>query len=207
MDISALPPDKNSDPENGGSNRFDECLTPWIFFLILAASVFAAFPMVAVGLNTFFYRDSGALGYPIEYYLRESLLRGELPLWDPYSHCGVPFMAQWGNWYPFNFLSVFFPTPWFPNFFILAHLIWAGMGMYWLLRRWKVGTFAASFAAMAFVFNGVTMSCLIWGNYIASISWLPWLVGSVIVAWQQGGRCTMTRPLVRTSRSCPFSTC
>ncbi|MEO6035122.1 MAG: YfhO family protein, partial [Verrucomicrobiota bacterium] len=46
------------------------------------------------------------------------------------------------------------------------------------------------------VFNGVTMSCLVWGNYIASISWLPWLVGSVIVAWQQGGRWIAVASLV-----------
>ena len=63
-----------------------------------------------------------------------------------------------------------------------------GCGMYALTRRWGAGGFAASFAGMAYVFNGVSLSCFQWSNYIASLGWLPWVVLAVMEAWRHGGR-------------------
>jgi len=161
----------------------------WQHFLVLLGTVvLVTFPRVALGLNTFFYRDFGALGYPQAHYFRESLLRGELPFWNPYSHCGVPLLAQMGSWYPPALLLHLLPLPWSLNFGILLHLVWGGLGMFWLVRCWGASPFAASVAGFAFVFNGVTFSCLTWGNYIASLAWMPWLVGSVRAAWKVGGR-------------------
>jgi hypothetical protein len=163
-------------------------LTTRCFLLLLAAALLAAFPLVALGTNTFFYRDFGALGYPGAVFNHDKLMRGELPLWNPYSHCGVPWLAQMGSWYPFQWLCCFLPLPWSENFAMLAHLWFGGFGMFWLVRRWNLSSFAAAFAAFAFVFNGVTLSCLQWGNYIAALAWLPWILGSVMEAWRNGGR-------------------
>jgi hypothetical protein len=163
-------------------------LTPQRFLLLLAAALLAAFPGVALGLHTFFYRDFGALGYPGAIFHRDSLFRGELPLWNPYSHCGTPFLAQMGAWYPPTWICLLLPLPWAENLSMLAHLVWGGLGMYWLTRRWGVGGFAAGFAGMAYVFNGVILSCLLWGNYIAALAWLPWVAGCVMAAWSGGGR-------------------
>jgi hypothetical protein len=165
-----------------------EWLTLRLFLLVLAAALVAAFPRVALGLDTFFCRDFGALGYPGVIFLRDSLARGELPLWDPYSHCGVPYLAQMGQWYPPTWLCCFLPLPWAVNFLMLAHLWFGGFGVFWLLHRWRVGNYAAAFGGFAFVFNGVMLSCLLWGNYIASLALLPWVAGSVIEAWRSGGR-------------------
>ena len=166
----------------------NEFWTPRRFLLVLVAVVLAVFPKVALGLTTFFFRDFGALGYPGAIYFQQSLLHGELPLWNPYSHCGVPFLAQMGSWYPTNFLGALLPLPWSVNFFLLAHLVLGGCGMYALARRWGVDGFAASFAGFAFVFNGVALSCFQWSNYIASLGWLPWVVLTVTNAWRNGGR-------------------
>jgi hypothetical protein len=163
-------------------------LTTRCYLLLLAAALLAAFPGVTLGTHTFFYRDFGALGYPGAVFNHDSLLRGELPLWNPYSHCGVPWLAQMGSWYPVQWLCYFLPLPWSENFFMLVHLWFGGFGMFWLLRRWKLGTFPAAFAAFAFVFNGVVLSCFQWGNYIAALAWLPWILGCVMEAWRNGGR-------------------
>ena len=165
-----------------------EWLTLRRFLLLLAAALLVVFPKVALGPTTFFYRDFGALGYPCGIFTRDSLLHGELPLWNPYSHCGVPWLAQMGQFYPLVWMAYFLPVPWSLNFLTLLHLWFGGFGMFWLLRRWQIGNFAAGFAAFAFVFNGVTFSCLLWGNYIESLAWLPWVVGCVREAWRQGGR-------------------
>ena len=166
----------------------NEFWTPRRFLLVLAAVVLAAFPKVALGLTTFFFHDYGALGYPGAVFFQQSIFHGELPLWNPYSHCGVPFLAQMGSWYPFNWLCVLLPLPWSSNFSVLAHLILGGAGMYALARRWDMDGFAASFAGFAYAFNGVALSCFQWGNYIASLGWLPWVVLAVTEAWRNGGR-------------------
>ncbi|HEY5912945.1 MAG TPA: YfhO family protein [Verrucomicrobiae bacterium] len=165
-----------------------EWLSPRVFLLLLSVSVFAAFPKVVLGLDTFFYRDFGAICYPQAFYQRESLLGGELPFWNPYNYCGTPFMAQWGTWYPVSFLHTLFPMPWSVNLFHLLHLVWAGCGMFWLVRRWGAGAYAAAFAGFAYVFNGVTLSCLMWPGYIAFLAWSPWVLGCTMTAWRQGGR-------------------
>ena len=173
-------------------NNIQEPRESWLsgkrFLILLAVVVFALFIKPALGLHTFFYRDFGVLGYPYGSYMRDSLLNGELPFWNPYSHCGVPFLAQMGVWYPPSLISLLLPIPWSINFLLLAHLVWGGVGVYWLSRRWSVGAFPASVAGFAFVFNGVTLSCIVWGNYIASLSWMPWLFLSVMAAWKYGGR-------------------
>lgn len=166
----------------------DGWLTPRISILILAAALIVVFWKTLVGINTFFYRDFGALGYPIDFYQHESLAHGQLPLWNPYSHCGVPFLAQWGRWYPVSFLGQALPVAWFASLFVVMHLFWGGVGVFWLCRRWQISLFGATFAAIAFIFNGVTLSCLQWNNYIACLSWLPWVVGCVMAAWLSGGR-------------------
>ena len=154
------------------------------FLALLAAALLAVFPDLALGIHTLFYRDFGGWSYPSAIFTRDALLHGELPLWNPESHCGVPWLAQMGQWYPPSWFMYVLPMPWAANFLILAHLWFGGFGMFWLLRRWNLGSFAAAFAAFAFVFNGVSLSCTQWGQYIASLAWLPWVVGSVMNAWR-----------------------
>ena len=74
-----------------------EWLTPVRFGGILALFLLGAFPKVALGLHSFVYRDYGVLAYPFIHYAHESFWRGELPLWNPLSNCGAPFLAQWGT--------------------------------------------------------------------------------------------------------------
>jgi hypothetical protein len=158
------------------------------FLLVLSLVVLAVFPKVALGLTTFFFRDYGSLGYPGGVYLQQCLWHGELPVWNPYSHCGVLYLAQMGQWYLPNWLFLMLPLPWSVNFSLLLHLVLGGWGMYALTRRWGVEGFAASFAGLAYVFNGVSLSCFQWSNYIASLGWLPWVVLAVTQAWRVGGR-------------------
>ena len=155
------------------------------FALFLALALASLFPTVILGWDTFFYRDYGVIAYPTVYHYHASFWRGELPLWNPYSNCGVPFLAQWGTMvlYPFSISFLVLPLPWSLNLFCLAHLFLGGLGMYALARRWVGDGFAASLAGTAFVFSGVTLSSLMWPNYTVALGWMPWVVGCVERAW------------------------
>ncbi len=166
-----------------------EWFTPLRVAFVLVALLFGAFPKVMAGLETFFYRDYGVLAYPCAYFQRECFWKGEWPLWNPLSNCGVPFAAQWGTaWYPFSLVYLVFPLPWSLSYFCFAHLLLGGMGMYMLARRWTGDGWAGCLAGVAFIFNGVTFSCLLWPNYTVALGWMPWLVWWIERSWREGGR-------------------
>jgi len=143
-----------------------------------------------LGLHSFVYRDYGVLGYPFVHLQHESFWQGEFPLWNPYSNCGAPFMAQWGTMtlYPGSLIYLLLPLPWSLGFFSLLHLALGGAGMFALARRWVGGDFPAALAGMAWVFCGTTFSCLMWPNYAVALGWMPWVVLLVERSWREGGR-------------------
>jgi hypothetical protein len=168
-------------------------------------------------------RDYGFFAYPLAHFQQECFRHGELPLWDPYNNCGVPFLAQWNTMplYPPSLIYLLLPLPWSLSFFCLLHLWFAGFGMFFLARQWtglrraevssvfdgrnawpvstqlsgKEATatqagnsFAAAFAGVAFAFNGLTLNLLMWPSHIATLSWMPWVVLAVELAWREGGQ-------------------
>jgi hypothetical protein len=159
------------------------------FALFLACLVFAAFPGVLLGTATFNIRDYGMFSYPVAYFQREAFWRGELPLWNPYNSCGVPFLAQWNTMclYPPALIYLLLPLTWSLSFFCLAHLFWGGLGAYWLAHRWTNHRVAAAVAGIVFAFNGLSLNCLMWPSHIATLSWFPWVVWLGQRAWREGG--------------------
>ncbi len=157
---------------------------------MLAVLVVAAYPEVLLGRGTFFHRDFSLFGYPLAHYHRESFWQGEIPLWNPLSYCGLPFLAQWNTLtlYPLSAIYLLLPLSWSLGVFCLLHFYLAGMGMYFLAYRWTDNRFAAAAAGVAFSFNALMLNCLMWPNNIAAMGWLPWVVLATERAWRNGGR-------------------
>ncbi|MEW6161332.1 MAG: YfhO family protein, partial [Verrucomicrobiota bacterium] len=168
------------------------------FAIVLAGLLVVPFWKLIFGIETLFYRDFGVLAYPAIHHAKEAFWRGEIPLWNPLSNCGAPFLAQWGTMvlYPFSIFYLLLPLPWSLNVFCLAHLFLAGLGMYQLARHWTNHSFAAALAGVVYVFNGLTFSCLLWPNYTVALGWMPWVVLLVEQAWKMGGRKTIQASIV-----------
>ena len=170
--------------------RRTEGFNPWWFALLLALLIGATFPQVLSGLQTFVVRDYGFFACPLAHFQQEYYRQGEVPLWNPYNNCGVPFLAQWNTMslYPPSLFYLLLPLPGSLGFFCLLHLWFAGLGMYFLARRWTDDSFAAAFAGAAFAFNGLTLNLLMWPSQMATLAWMPWVVLAVESAWHGGGR-------------------
>jgi hypothetical protein len=168
----------------------DDWLTPGRFALLLGLLIVATFPGVLLGGTTFIFRDFGMFSYPVAYFHRQSFWRGELPLWNPFNNCGLPFLAQWNTLalYPFSLIYLMLPLTWSLSFFCLAHLFWGGLGMYFLAHRWTNHRLAAGLAGVIFSFNGLSLNFLMWPSHMATFSWLPWVVWLGQRAWREGGR-------------------
>jgi len=169
---------------------FDEEFTAGRLGVLLGLLMLGLFPEIILGSHAFFYRDAGLFGYPLAYYFRDCAWRGEIPLWNPYNDCGIPFLAQWNTMtlYPFSIFYLVLPMPWSLNFFILGHVFLAAFGMYRLAYYWFGNRFAASVAGLAFAWSGLTLHSLMWPNNIAALGWMPWIVWHCERARQEGGR-------------------
>src|SRR4051812_27003463 len=96
------------------SGAAGDWLTPGRFALVLAGLILAAFPQVVLGLQTFVVRDFGFFAYPLANFQRECFWHGELPFWNPYNNCGIPFLAQWNTMplYPPALIYLVLPLGW-----------------------------------------------------------------------------------------------
>jgi hypothetical protein len=175
---------------NGSDNFAGKFFTPVRFGIFLALLVFASFPQVILGLETFVARDFGFFAYPLAHFQQQCFQHGQLPFWNPYNNCGVPFLAQWNTMplYPPALFYLLLPLKWSLGVFSLLHLWWAGLGMYFLARRWTQNEFAAAFAGTVFAFNGFTLNLVMWPSHIATFSWLPWVILVTELAWREGGQ-------------------
>lgn len=148
------------------------------FALMLAILVGSAYPGVLTGQSAFFFRDYGYFGHPIAAHLEASLRQGELPLWNPLSNCGIPFLAQWNT-------MVLYPGMWLAalvgmipglGWFCLGHQWLGGIGMFLLARDWTQNRQAAWFVGIGFALAGLIQTSLMWPNNIAAFAWMPWMV-------------------------------
>lgn len=173
-------------------------MTPRRFALLLAVLVAAAWPDVLLGKGSFGLRDFSVFGYPLAHYHRECFWRGELPLWNPLNHCGLPFLAQWNTLtlYPGALLYLLPPLPWSLGLFMLVHLWLGGVGAYAVARRWTSHEFAAAVAGVAYAFHGLVQQSLMWPNNLAAFALLPWVVLTAERATREGGRQLVLAALV-----------
>lgn len=180
----------DSAPHAHAPAPLDDWFTLRRFGAAVALLIFVAFPGVLLNSSSFVYRDFSLFGYPLAHHLRQSFWNGEVPLWNPFNNCGLPFLAQWNTLtcYPPSLLYLVLPLPWSLNVFCLLHLFVASLTMYCLARCWTRNSLAAAMAGLAFAFSGTVLSTLIWPNYIATFAWMPAVVLCCERASLEGGR-------------------
>lgn len=164
--------------------------TPRRFAFLLICLLLLAFPDAILLGKSFYFRDYAFFSYPLVTYQKECFWNGELPFWTGYHNLGQPVLAQWNTMtlYPGSLIYLLLPLPWSLNFFCLVHLFIAGMGMFFLVRHLLDHPFAAAFAGLAYVFNGFTLTCLMYPHNTAALGWLPWILWGSIRACRDGGR-------------------
>lgn len=89
------------------------------------------------------------------YYLVANYWRNfELPLWNPYSGWGAPFLGdvQASVFSPVRFLFALNPTEYFYNLILVFQIVIAIVGCYLLSREFQLPRYAAVYSALAFAF-------------------------------------------------------
>jgi len=124
--------------------------------------------------QTLFLRDLYLWFFPQRQRLVELVAAGGLPLWDPFTHGGQPFLGNVNNvaLYPTALLSLVLPSVAAFNLEIVLHFLFAAAAAYQLARTLGIGRAASVLAGFVFVFAGVTLSL---GNFLNRTLALPWL--------------------------------
>jgi len=150
--------------------------------LLPADLLYTHYPWRGIAPKSFVSPSNGLLSdqvfqfYPWLKYARETLRQGILPLWNPYSGCGVPFLANYQSavFYPLNFLFFLLPFKSAYGLSAMVKLFLAGFFTHRFAREISLGKFGALIAALVFMFSGFLIVWL--GHPLSNVAiWLPLL--------------------------------
>jgi hypothetical protein len=110
---------------------------------------------------------------------------GKWPLWNALNGMGAPLLANYQTafFYPPNWLLlplawVYGPAgiAWGYSLLAMLHLMWAGLGMSYLLRRLQFGWLAQVIGGLSFGLTGYVVGRLGFFSMTWVAAWLPWLI-------------------------------
>ncbi|MBC7262844.1 MAG: YfhO family protein [Chloroflexi bacterium] len=118
--------------------------------------------------------DQAYVFYPWRAYAQRMFCSGRLPLWNPYTYCGIPFVAedQEAVFYPLNLLAYLWPLNY--SFLLTSSLkiLIAGLGAYIFARMLGTRPIAAALSGLAFAFSGFVIVWL--GHPHSNVAvWMP----------------------------------
>lgn len=114
--------------------------------------------------------------YPHWEHRAQALRSATVPLWNQFLFMGVPFLAnpQTAVLYPPNWLIIGFSTPTAYKISLIAHLLLASAGTYWLARRTlQLDATGAAVSALVFALGGSLLAKAEQINQLQSLAWLP----------------------------------
>lgn len=145
----------------------------WFFLILVAVYLPLFFGRIL------FTRDIAHWIFPARWFVRTSLLAGELPLWNPYQGLGFPVLGDplYGVFYPPSWLLLLVSPGWFAralsalDFF---HMAWGGVGVFVLARRLRCSPVGAGIAALAWSLSGYMTAQWTAGLRLHAGAWIPW---------------------------------
>ena len=161
--------------------------------LLLFATLIFFWPLL-LGGNWHIPQGGGDLVsflWPTYRFAANTIIQGDLPLWNPYLYAGAPYAAdnQSGLFYPVNLALTLLPDlPYRAmEWLVVLHIFMGGAGMYVLLLHTTHYTYqkadrdrshttkwAGVTAALAFQFSSVFVTHVGNLNIVATSSYLPW---------------------------------
>ncbi|MCX7920089.1 MAG: YfhO family protein [bacterium] len=151
----------------------------WFAIGILLILVLLLFGKIIINNEYFSGLDLVNAFYPWKTFLVQSVQAGELPLWNPYTFCGNPFIANFQAciFYPLD-MVFFFTSP--ANAFrilLILHIFLSGLFTYILARYLHLNRTASIFSASVFMFSGFIFVRLSAGHstMINGYAWIPFI--------------------------------
>jgi len=150
--------------------------------LIVIISILVVFFVTApLFLSKGFIGNAGDLHlhyYPMKHYITTRIIQGELPLWNPYTFCGTPVLAnpQGGVFYPGSLLFYIFSndTSFAFKLWTVFHLLFMLLGLWVFIKMFSRGKDIPAFVgALSIVFSSFVIYMIPSGHiiHLAGYSW------------------------------------
>jgi len=146
-------------------------------FILLAIVIFQ-YREIIFYEKIFFIRDLTYIFHPWKTAVFESLLNGKMPLWNPYSYCGMPLLAnfQTAVFYPFSIFFYIFGFIHGIKLFIIMHTFLAALFLFLYLRLKKMKTTVSVTSGILFAFGGYLITKIEFLSILGTAIWLPLLL-------------------------------
>ncbi len=120
------------------------------------------------------FRDHSDYFQPLRYFTAMQLRNFRLPLWNPYSASGEPWLAnpQTGVFYPPCWIFLFLPFATAYTLFLLLHVILLGCGAFLLFSRFASAR-GAFIGTVMLMLCGPTVSMFDISNNLTTVAWIP----------------------------------
>jgi hypothetical protein len=155
--------------------RLDE---DFLAVLFICALCILFFFDVLFGPAVFFAGDNMTINLPSKVQFFRTLAQGNLPLWNPYTFSGTPFLADinLGLLSPFNLFYAFFEPFKALSYSIVSAVLFSGISMYWYGRTMKLTRWGSVTASVVFMFSGSVMTHTMNTAILNTVVWLPLLM-------------------------------
>jgi len=134
--------------------------TDWQCIGVLSVLVAVFFSPFLLG-RAFLWEDFVYQWYPFRQFAASTLAQGELPLWNPYTFNGMPFLAEVQTevfYLPMTLLTLFVHGGRLDVFWLqlvnILHYWLAGVGMFMLSRSYSLRRIPSLFAGIVYAFSG-----------------------------------------------------
>ena len=120
--------------------------------------------------------------YAWKQFVRDTIIQGDIPLWNPYLFAGVPFLAagQHFAYYPFSLLFLIVPLPFAYGWYTLTQLWLAGVLMFVYGRILGLNRGSALIGGIIYQGCGtLVVSSAVFPMVVGAMVWLPLLLGCI----------------------------
>lgn len=125
--------------------------------------------------------DCALAYYPRRAFATERMRAGDLPLWDPYTFCGQPFLANYQSalLYPVN-LALYLMEPLRAmGWFVAIHFMLGGLFTIVLLRTLGLSRGAAIVGGIAYGISPYFMTRIGHPTFVSTAAWIPLVLAFV----------------------------
>jgi len=143
--------------------------------LLFLCCVIIFFSNVIFTDKIFFFRDMLNLFYPYRLFAAENIQNGIIPIWNPYTFFGQPFLAnpETSLFYPFTILFYIFGFSIAYKLFIILHFCLALILFYIAARFLKAKNSYSILASVSWAFGGYLVARIEFLSILGAAIWLP----------------------------------
>ncbi|KPA11936.1 conserved hypothetical protein, membrane [Candidatus Magnetomorum sp. HK-1] len=143
--------------------------------IIISCCLLIFFHEIFISNKSFLLRDLFCDFFRWRLFAKDALLSFNLPLWNPYSNMGQPFMAnpQSAVFYPFHCLFLILDPVWAMKLSLIFHFLLSGLFMYALARKLSMTQIPALFVTITWMFNTHMVVQLEFHSTLTCLTWMP----------------------------------